>query len=181
MKITISGMPGSGKSTIAKEIAKSLGLKHYSAGDFQRELAKEHNLSIEEWGEKEKGDRKYDLMVDERTKEFGKKENNFIIDGWISAHFIPDSIKIFLNVNIDEAVRRRLKHRRPEEHFETPEQAKKSLANREETNRRRWIKFYNYDYSDRRNYDIYIDTTNLNISEVTEKVLEEIKKWKKKN
>ena len=181
MKITISGMPGSGKSTIAKEVAKRLGLKHYSAGDFQRELAKEHRMSIEEWGEKEKKDKKYDLMVDEKTKEFGKKENNFVMDGWISAHFIPDSIKIFLDVNIDEAVRRRLNHRRKEESFETAEQARKSLVNREETNRKRWLEFYHYDYSDKKNYDIYLDTTNLNIREVTGKVLEEITKWNKKD
>ena len=36
MKITISGKAGSGKSTIARGLAKKLELKHYSIGDLMR-------------------------------------------------------------------------------------------------------------------------------------------------
>ena len=49
MIITISGKPGSGKSTIAKILAEKLKLKHYSAGDFRREKAKKLCLSLEEF------------------------------------------------------------------------------------------------------------------------------------
>ena len=37
--IIISGSPGSGKSTVAKNLAKKLGLRHTSAGDKMREIA----------------------------------------------------------------------------------------------------------------------------------------------
>ena len=48
MIITISGTPGSGKSTVAKMIATKLGFKHYSTGDFMRQMAKERGISLEE-------------------------------------------------------------------------------------------------------------------------------------
>ena len=46
MIMTISGMPGSGKSSVADFIAKKLNMKRYSAGDFRREIAIKNNLNI---------------------------------------------------------------------------------------------------------------------------------------
>ena len=39
MIIAISGKAGSGKSTIAKLVAKKLGLKHFSSGDFMLKIS----------------------------------------------------------------------------------------------------------------------------------------------
>ena len=41
--ITISGSPGSGKTTIAKLLAKKLGIKYVYSGDIFRKKAKEYN------------------------------------------------------------------------------------------------------------------------------------------
>ena len=46
MIITISGKPGSGKSTVAKEAAKKLKLKYYCIGDFQRKIARKKSISL---------------------------------------------------------------------------------------------------------------------------------------
>ena len=50
MIIVLGGRAGSGKSTIAKEVAKKLGYKHYSMGDLQRNIAKEKGISLLELG-----------------------------------------------------------------------------------------------------------------------------------
>ncbi|HII15831.1 MAG TPA: AAA family ATPase, partial [Nanoarchaeota archaeon] len=39
MQITIGGVPGAGKSTVAKLIAEKLGYKSYSMGAIRREIA----------------------------------------------------------------------------------------------------------------------------------------------
>lgn len=52
MIITISGYPGSGKSTIADIIAKKLKLKRYSVGNFRRELAKKRGIRF--WKKKKR-------------------------------------------------------------------------------------------------------------------------------
>ena len=44
--ITVSGRPGSGKSTVAKSLAAKLNLDHVSAGDFMREMAAERNITV---------------------------------------------------------------------------------------------------------------------------------------
>ena len=41
MIITISGLHGTGKSTIGKKLAENLGIRYYSTGQAFRELANE--------------------------------------------------------------------------------------------------------------------------------------------
>lgn len=176
MIITISGKPGSGKTTTAKLLAQKLKLKHYSAGDLQRELAKELKLTINELGRLEAKDDKYDHMIDKKQKNLGKTEDNFVIDGWLSALFIPKSVKIFLNIGRDEAVRRRLKQPREEERYSSHEETKQCLAEREKTNRERWLRYYDFDYASPKNYDIVIDTTNNTPEQTVQKIIGFLKK-----
>ncbi len=179
MKITISGTPGSGKSTIAKGISKELGYEHFSMGDFQRELAKERGLTIREWGELEKADPKYDRMVDDKQTDLSKKKDNFVLDSRLGAKFIPDAIKIFVDAVEDIRIERRLSHKRKEEDFESHDEARFDMRKREEANRERFLKFYGFDFLDMSNYDIIIDTSALNIKTSIAKTLEEIGKIEK--
>ena len=174
MKITLSGTPGSGKSTAAKELAKKLGYRHFSMGDFQRELAKERGLTILEWGKLEATDKKYDLMVDEKQVKLGKENDNFVLDSWLAPKFIPDSFKIFLDADIDIRVKRRLGQKRTEESFADVKKAKKEMLEREKVNRERWYRYYKYDYTDMKNYDFVVDTTKIGIKATVAKILKRL-------
>ena len=70
MIIAISGLHGTGKSTIAKKIAEKLGIRHYSTGDAFRELAEEMNMTLEEFtAYVEKNpeiDKKLDLVINKK-------------------------------------------------------------------------------------------------------------------
>lgn len=175
MIISISGLGGTGKSTISKKLAKKLGYKHYSAGDLQRELAKERNLTIAEWGAKEQADPKFDNMVDERTAKLGKTEDNFVIDNWLAPHFIPHALKIFLDGKL-EVRAKRITMKREAESYDDVATAMKTTKNREAVNKKRWLEFYNYDYTDKNNYNLVIDTTELTINEVFDKVYKFVNK-----
>ena len=48
--ITISGLPGTGKTTVAKLLEKRLGLRYVYSGEIFREMAKKHKMSLEEFG-----------------------------------------------------------------------------------------------------------------------------------
>ncbi|MDD5163278.1 MAG: cytidylate kinase family protein [Candidatus ainarchaeum sp.] len=182
MIITISGMPGSGKSTLAKEIAEKLGLKHYSAGGFMREIAGERGVNLLELGRMAEHDKSIDRQVDLWTEKLGKTKDNFIIDSRLAWHFIPNSIKIFLEISMSEAARRVYKDMRKDEQENTSmkktfENMKKRLA----SEKKRYRDLYGINYLDKKNFDIIINSTHTTKKQKLEKTIQAIKRIMKKS
>ncbi|RLG57107.1 MAG: cytidylate kinase, partial [Candidatus Hydrothermarchaeota archaeon] len=63
--ITISGLIGSGKTTVAKALAEKLMLRHVQAGMVFREMAKERGMSLQEFSKLAEKDKSFDRLVDE--------------------------------------------------------------------------------------------------------------------
>jgi len=182
MIITITGYPGSGKSTLGKGIAKELGLKHYSAGDFWRQIAKEKGLTPTELNRLAEKDNSIDKAIDERTKKLAQKEDGFVIDSRLAWHFIPKSIKVFVKVDLKKAAERVFKDMRPDEkEHSTLEKTFENLAHRKSLEVQRWKQMYGLDYLDEKNYDIIVDSTYTSIQETRKKTVEKIKKMAPKN
>ena len=176
MKISISGAVGSGKSTISRLLAKKLGHKHYSIGEFMREIAKKRNLSIMELSDRAEVDPTIDEELDENQKKIGKEEDNFIMDSRLGFHFVPDSLKIFFTVNIKEAAKRIFNDKRDEETYKDLEEAETFLKKRMRSENVRYKEYYGIDFPKKEYFDLMIDTT----SKTPEEVIEEIEKYLKK-
>ena len=176
MIITISGTPGSGKSTVAKSIAKKLKLKHYSTGDYYREMAEKRGLSVLALAKLAEKDRSIDKELDEWQAQLGKKEDNFIIDARLGFHFIPHSIKIYLDA--DEAVRakRIFNDKVRKEKNITLDETLKNMRMREKSEKQRYIDYYKINPSDKKHYDLVLDTTKLTKPEVMDKIIAFLKK-----
>lgn len=179
MIITIAGKNGSGKSTVAEFLAKKLKLKHYSIGDLRGEIAMKMGITIDELnkiGEKEDWT---DKIADEFQKELGKKQDNFVIDGRLSYHFIPNSIKIYLKVTDQVAADRIFNNQRPDEPKKNSvSDVKKMLVERYKNDRKRYKHYYRIDIEDLKNYDIVIDTSNLSKEQMENLVLDAVNKFK---
>jgi len=173
--ITISGKPGSGKSTVAKTLAEKLNLKHYSTGDFRRKLAVKNNLDINELNKLGEKEFWTDRQADDWQTNLGETKDNFIIDSRLGFHFIPNSIKIFLSVSKEVGADRIFKEGRTEEKFKNLKEAEKFWAERTNSDSKRYKKYYNINPYDKNNYDIIIDTTNMTKEEAVKKVLEFIR------
>ena len=63
MRITISGPPGSGKTTACSNLSEALGLKAVVFGKIFRELAAEKNLTLGELGVIAEKDPSIDKMI----------------------------------------------------------------------------------------------------------------------
>jgi cytidylate kinase len=179
MIITISGTPGSGKSTVAKAIARELNLKHYSAGDFMREMAESRSISLMELTELAKTDKSIDDEIDARTKHLALKDN-LVIDSRIAFHFIPKAIKIFLKADLKIAAQRTWKDisaqkRHTEQQLKSEKEVYDAILKRMEAEKRRFNEYYKVDFLDLRNYDFVLDTTNLTIEDSIQKVLDFVK------
>ena len=171
MIITISGIAGSGKSTVAKLLAKKLNCKHYSVGDFMRQIAKERGLTLLELSKQAEKDKSIDIELDKKQIELGKKEDNFVIDARLGFHFIPNSIKVFLEVDINEAANRILKEKREHEQYKDIQESIEKIKTRIASEDKRYREYYNVDYHNKNNYEIIIDTTKIKPEEIVEKIL----------
>ena len=188
MIITINGDHGSGKNTISRKVAESLGYEHYVAGDIFRQIAKDKNMTLVELTELMTKDDSIDREVDSRAAKIGEEGNDFIIVGRTAWYFIPHSVKILLKVSEEEGARRILEHLKgdssaerenEDEGLESVDKVVKSNRKRKKIDSGRYQEYYNVDIWDEKNYDFILNTTKLSIEEVAEKVLEFVKNFNK--
>lgn len=180
MIISINGNNGSGKSTCAKRIAEKLNWPYYGMGNLRRQKAKALGLSLEEYNELGEKNPVTDLEVDEYQAKLGQEQDNFIIDGRTSWHFIPHSLKIFLNVDELEGAKRifhslqKTNDRNEGKGLNSVEDVLESSRKRKKSDDYRYMKYFSIDVYDLKNYDFVIDTTDLSKDEVFETIMDYI-------
>ena len=184
MIITLSGYPGSGKSTVATLVAEQLGFQRYSMGDLRRQYAQEHGMTIDEWNTLGETSDETDIPVDERQRMLGQTEDDFIIDGRISWYFIPHSFRVFLDVDPDEGARRMFTHaktgaRPSEKVYASVEDVRRQSAERSASDNIRYGKYYGIQWDDKANFDLVVDTDSTPPEEVARRIVEASKAWLK--
>lgn len=176
--ITITWKAWSGKGTTAKFLAKKLWYKHISIGQIKRDLAKKMEITLPEFdklGDQPGNEKEFDLKYEEYQKSL-KPTDPIILDSRLWFYCQPDSFKIFLDVDINEAAKRIFNaHRDSEKAYQSIETAIEVTKKRNESSRQRYIKLYNIDFFDPKQYDFYLDTTNLSPEEQNQAVLEAYK------
>ena len=172
MILTISGKHGSGKSVIGKKIALALDIKYYSTGQAFRDLAKEMNMSLEEFTQYVENHPEIDQVLDKKIVDIAKK-GDIIIDSQLSGHLLQNiaDFKIMLKCPLETRVKRMAD--RDQTSYE--EKIKETMV-REKSEQERFKILYDINLEDNKIYDIIIETENLSIEEVLNKILEEIKK-----
>lgn len=182
MIITLSGLPGAGKSTIKKMLADHLGYKAYSMGDMRGEMAKARGLTIDALNALGMTEAFTDKDADAFQSELGKNEDDFVIDGWLSWHFIPQSFKVFLTVDPMVGAERifadraQNPNRSDEPEYATVEETQKTLQERVAQTDSRYQKWYGLQFLDQSHYDLVIDTSQLTDIEVLQRILSALPK-----
>lgn len=180
--ITIGGLPGSGKSTIADKVAEELDWDRFSSGDFTREIAHERGITLSKLLKQAEENPEIDRAIDARNKSLADAEE-IVIDSRLAFHFIPDSFAVYLVVDPEEGARRihednRETRLRSGENLEAIEETKQQMTERIAGEKQRYKNLYNIDHTDPDNYDLVIDTTDKGIEEITQKVITTFKNWK---
>lgn len=170
MLITISGLPGSGKTTVARLVARDLALEHVYAGNVFRRQAETHGLTLEEYVRRAETDSSIDRELDRQMEERAAR-GRAVLEGRLAAFMaeragVP-ALRVFLEAS--EAVRAgRITGR---EGGAAAERLREIQA-REASDRRRYRDLYGVDYHDRTRYDLIVETDRRTPEEVARAIVE---------
>jgi cytidylate kinase len=156
MLITISGLPGSGKTTVARLVARELGLEHVYAGEIFRRQAEERGIPLAEYLRMAETDEAIDRELDAQMLARATR-GQAVLEGRLAAYIAQQAgvpaLKVFLDAS--EAVRaERIAGR---EGGATAERLRE-IQEREASDRRRYLALYGVDYHDRGRYDLVMAT-----------------------
>ena len=179
--IIISGVPGSGKSSTARGVANTLGYEHFSSGDLFRKMAGERGLSVEGLNLLAEKQKQIDLEVDEYLRRIGKEKDNLVIDSRTAFHWIPDSFKVFLDLDPQIAAARTFgqiqREGRTSQNGSSVGEVREKTVKRIQSEKKRYESLYNIDVTDKTHFDLIVDTGTNNLEEVITKVVAAYQKW----
>jgi cytidylate kinase len=154
MRITISGLPGSGTTTVARLLAKELSLEIISAGELFRALARDKRLVLEEFSKVAEDTDEFDRWVDAKQREEAMKREHVIVEGRLSGFLVPEAdLKVWLKAPLEV----RAKRVAGRENLPYDE-ALAAMEAREQSEQRRYEEYYGINLADLSLYDLVIDT-----------------------
>ena len=177
--ITITGDLASGKSLVAKQIAKQIGAEYFSTGSLQREIAAKYGMTTLELNQYSESHPEIDQEIDDRVRALRDCDKNLIVDSRMAWHFLPNSFKVFLCTNIVRAAERVIAdHQRSNEPiYADRNDAMLKLKERKRSENKRYLQLYQADCSKLTNFDLVVDTTYSVPQETIETIRLNLENW----
>ena len=178
MVVVISSPPGSGGTTVAKNLAKKLRLKFFSTGLFYKKLSKEKNESeaaFQLWKTSYGSSEKLHNHMDRMQIEMAKK-GNVLIESTLGVHFLRkfSNYRIWLDVPLRIRAERSAKRDKMEVN-----DALKKISEREDIERHEWKRMYGFDYFDQKyEADFVLDSSKQTPNQTANEILKFIRRKK---
>jgi cytidylate kinase len=183
--ITISGKPGSGKSSTADKVAELLSYSRYSSGDMVRNLLQRENLTLAQYNEKASSDHSLDEKIDIYLRNLRTK-NEIVIDSRLGFYWIPESFKVYLELDMQVATVRIFKdamsnnmRTKGGEQANSLDTVAKQVQLRMETEQRRFKELYGIDPYNSERFDLVIDTSRHSPQTVALTIFDTYRRWLK--
>ncbi|MCP1663004.1 MAG: cytidylate kinase [Methanocalculus sp. MSAO_Arc1] len=154
MRITVSGLPGSGTTSLGKGIASECGYTFISAGEVFRECARERNMDLASFGKLAENDPSIDRLIDERQKEIGMSSDDIIIEGRLAGWMVENAdLRIWLS-----ASPKCRSARIAERDIQDGDTATAITLERERSEAQRYTSYYGIDINDLSCYDLILSS-----------------------
>lgn len=181
--ITISGKPGSGKSSTADRVAELLGYTRHSSGDFVRQILTKKKMTLEEYNKRAVENHEMDHQVDESLRKLREKDD-IIVDSRLGFYWIPESFKVYLDLDIELATARIFKDAVTNASRSAVGTSSTSLGTvsrqvreRMLTEQNRFKRLYGVDPYDTNHFDFVLDTSRQNVQSVAIAIFDAYKEW----
>ena len=171
--ITISGLPGTGTSTLATRLKELLQTPLVNSGQLFRELAAEHDMPLLEFGEFVKSHPEIDKELDARQVEFARK-GDIILEGRLAGWNLylagVESLRILIKAPLEVRAERVTER----DHMEK-EALQVAIRKREEIDAARYLKVYGIDLFSQEPYHLIIDNGGQSVEETMAAILQGLK------
>lgn len=172
--ITVSGTPGSGKTTVVRRLAEKLGLKYVYSGMIFREMAEKHNMSLEEFGRYCEKNKEIDKQLDDQQLAVLRKGDVVVegrIAGWIAYRNDLPALKVLIDADLDIRAGRIVKREKGD-----VKERKQEILVREKSEATRYKNYYDIDLKDTSIYDVVIDSSDKTPGEIVDIIIRKIER-----
>jgi cytidylate kinase len=181
--ITLTGKPGSGKSSTADRVAELLGYERYSSGEYIRTISQKHKISLREFNERAEQHPEMDYQIDESLRKL-RTQKDIVIDARLGFYWIPESFKVYLDLNSDIAIARIFKDANVNtsrsgtgEGSNTMSEVADQVEARMQSERLRFKKLYGINPYSTEHFDLVVETEQHSPLTVALTVFDTYKKW----
>ncbi len=160
MRITVSGLPGSGTTSLARYLASKKGFSFISAGEVFRQMAEQRGMNLSEFGMLAEREPEIDKLIDCRQKEIAYSLDNIIVEGRLSGWMIDEAdLKCWLSASLE----RRSCRIQTRDQIKDIETAALLTEERERCESLRYQEYYGIDISDLSPYHIILNSERWGI------------------
>ena len=170
LRITVSGHPGSGTSTLVKALMAHYSWTSLNGGDVFRQEAARREMSLGEFGELCKSDLNVDRELDKQLQQQMQDDSSQIVEsrlaGWWAYRLEIPCVRLWLDVDETERAKRVVYREGG-----SIEDALEANKKRSSVDAERFMELYHILPEQREPYTTVLDATNLGSEEVLAAVI----------